>query len=156
MLNTELVVDGEVNLESYIDGEIENVIQIGKEEPPDLYNLWTDIVGLYLGRDQASGYANLTPNKTIDSSGEVVDGGAYVCEVFLPVDPHYHYIKDDHRIDKLTYYDKDKNFIEQDTTNRYTGQTYGTSIIIIKEARFIRFCTNTRPDNWSIQIIRIA
>lgn len=156
MDNKELVLDGDAYLISTLDGEFELTVQVGKEEPPDLYNIWTDVVGLYLGRDMQTGYGLFTSDRNIDVNGEVVAGRRAVCEAYIPISSHYEYFKSNHRIISIAYYNEDKQLISKDDSGRYENSTYGIRLIIPYKAKYMRLVTNQVIANWALQIIRIA
>lgn len=151
-----VVIDGEMSLTTQIDGEVGIFTRTSEETPPDPYGLWTDIVGLYLGRDLTTGAGNFATDEILDSSGNVIRGNRAVCEVYIPINHHYTYIKSDHRISLMTFYDKDKRFLSQDTTDRYDTHTYGVTLNIPSEAKYIRFCVRNIGDEMRVRIIRIS
>lgn len=154
MENVEVVLDGDAYLISTLDGEFELTVQVGKEEPPDLYGIWTDVVGLYLGRNMETGYGLFTPDKNLDENGEVVDGPRAVCEAYIPISSHYSYFKSNHRILSIVYYDEDKKFLSKDNSGRYENLSYGTPLVIPYKAKYMRLVTNQVMANWAVQIIR--
>lgn len=152
---TEVVLDGEFSLTNVIDGECGVIIRAGEESPlNELYGIWVDIVGKYLGRD-ALGHGYFTSNKDLSSQGQVVNGYSAVCEAYIPVDPGFTYAKNEYRMTKLTFYDENKNFISQDISGKYDTNSWATLVGIPLNCRYIRFCTNLLESSRHLQIIRM-
>lgn len=123
-------------------------------EAVEPYGLWTDIIGLYAGRNSAA-QAPFTPNSQLNkTTGELIAGEFGVLETYLRVKPEYSYQKNSYRIYGICYYDKDK---------RYTGWgnvknnlTYGVRLDPFPEGtEYIRVITHNATNNWALAIIRI-
>lgn len=124
--------------------------------PDELYGVWTDIVGRYLGRNMSNGNGLFTPDSTISSTtGEVVAGANAVCEAYLPVDESYTYIKSGYRIYGVWCYDENKNYLGN--AGVLNNLTYGLRLPkFIPGTKYIRVATHNVTNNWLLAIIRIA
>jgi hypothetical protein len=124
--------------------------------PDELYGIWTDIIGRYLGRNMSNGYGLFTPDSTISSTtGEVISGSNAVCEAYLPVDESYTYIKSSYRIYGIWCYDENKNYLGN--AGQMNNLTYGLRLPkFIPGTKYIRVATHNITNNWPLAIIRIA
>lgn len=122
----------------------------------ELYSIWTDIIGRYLGRNMNNGYGLFTPNSTIsNTTGEVIAGANAVCEAYLPVDESYTYIKSGYRIYGIWCYDENKNYLGN--AGQMNNLTYGQILPkFIPGTKYIRTATHSVTNNWPLAIIRIA
>lgn len=132
---------------------MEQDVTIGATE---LYGLWTDIIGLYLGRDSAL-RGLFTPNTTISSStGEVVTSSANAtCEAYLLVDESYKYVKGGGgRIYGLYCYDENKQYLGN--AGQMNNTTNGGILpSFLPGTRYIRTVTHSLTNNWGLSITRI-
>ena len=124
--------------------------------PDELYGVWTDIIGRYLGRNMSNGYGLFTPDSIIsNTTGEVIAGGNAVCEAYLPVDESYTYIKSAYRIYGIWCYDENKNYLGN--VGQMNNLTYGKILPkFIPGTKYIRVATHNVTNNWALAIIRIA
>lgn len=124
--------------------------------PKELYGVWTDIIGRYLGRNMKNGLGLFTPDSTIsNTTGEVIAGGNAVCEAYLPVDESYTYIKSGYRIYGIWCYDENKNYLGN--AGQMNNLTYGQILPkFIPGTKYIRTATHSVTNNWPLAIIRIA
>lgn len=124
----------------------------------ELYGLWTDIVGLYAGRNSNNGYAPFVTGYNFDSgTGEVVEGGTSVLYEFLLVDENYKYLKNPYRMNDIWCYDAQKKYIGRvgvgTTLNNTNWKVLPT---FLAGTRYIRTGTHpTAPTNYQLAIYRI-
>lgn len=124
--------------------------------PDELYGIWTDIIGRYLGRNMSNGQGLFTPDSTIsNTTGEVIAGGNAAGEAYLPVDESYTYIKSGQRIYGVWCYDENKNYLGN--AGQMNNLTYGQRLpTFIPGTKYIRVATHSVTNNWGLAIIRIA
>ena len=124
----------------------------------ELYNLWTDIVGMYVGR--TNGLGNFHHGSANRNTGEIVIDdedtsltGTF--ETYIPVNPEYTYAKTkDGRMYNLFFYDSNLQYIDYSRQN-----TNNLSWTVLDpfpaNAAYIRFGTHQLTNNWGIAVFRI-
>lgn len=127
--------------------------------PTDLYPIWTDIVGLYAGRDGTTGRAPYVTNHTISSTtGEVIesDTNSALYE-YLQVSNSYTYCKNNYRIYGIWCYDADKNYIGRaQGDGGYNNLSWKVLPQLPQGTHYIRIVTHQLSNNYGLAIYRTA
>ena len=127
--------------------------------PTGLYPLWTDIVGLYAGRNATTGLAPYVTNHTISSiTGEVIesDGNSALYE-YLRVSDNYTYCKSAQRLYGIWCYDADKNYIGRaQGDGGYNNTSWRILPQLPQGTHYIRIVTHQLSNNYGLAIYRTA
>jgi hypothetical protein len=125
----------------------------------DLYPLWTDIVGLYAGRNTTNGKAPYVRNHVIsDVTGEVVENNSNsVLYEYLRVSDNYTYCKNNYRLYGIWCYDADKNYIGRAQGDRgYNNLNWKILPQLPQGTHYIRIVTHQLDNNYYLAIYRTA
>lgn len=127
--------------------------------PTELYPLWTDIVGLYAGRNTTNGKALYVTKHTIsDITGEVIesDGNSALYE-YLQVRDDYTYCKNAYRLYGIWCYDADKNYIGRaQGDGGYNNTSWRILPQLPQGTHYIRIVTHELSNNYYLAIYRTA
>ena len=122
----------------------------------ELYSVGTDLIAFYGLRDWTNGYTSFV-HGTFTEDGEMIQtdnvDDANLFMEYLEINPSYEYAKNNLRIMKGFYYDKNKNFISNFTLNNTSWGALGTPP---QNARFFRFVTSNLSNSFRIAIFRTA
>ena len=126
--------------------------------PTELYPLWTDIVGLYAGRDTTNGDAPYVTNHTISNiTGEVIESDANsALYEYLQVSDSYTYCKNKFRLYGIWCYDADKNYIGRaQGDGGYNNSLWKILPQLPQGTHYIRIVTHQLSNNYGLAIYRI-
>jgi hypothetical protein len=122
----------------------------------ELYPVGTDLIAFYGLRDWTNGRGYFV-HGTFTEDGEMTQTddakNSYLCMKYLEINPSYEYTKNNNRIIKGFYYDKDKNFISNFVLNNATWMKIDTPP---QNAKFFRFATSYLDSNLIFAIFRTA
>lgn len=125
----------------------------------DLYPLWTDIVGLYAGRNTTDGKAPYVVNHVISNeTGEVVENNSSsALYEYLRVSDNYTYCKNNYRLHGIWCYDADKNYIGRAPGDRdYNNLNWKILPQLPQGTHYIRIVTHQLNNNYYLAIYRTA
>lgn len=127
--------------------------------PTDLYPIWTDIVGLYAGRNTTNGKAPYVTNHFIsDITGEVIESsGNSALYEYLQVSDNYTYCKNNYRLYGIWCYDADKNYIGRAQGDKsYNNLNWKILPQLPQGTHYIRIVTHQLDNNYGLAIYRIV
>lgn len=126
---------------------------------PELYPIGTDIITMYIGRDE-NNRANFNLGYVITDTGEYTTGNGAASPVFMPVNPNYRYQKSRitadaiaGRIIRFAYYDENYNFI---SAVSYNNLNVVDLPALPSNAKYARIQTINNLTNFTIAIFRIS
>ena len=150
-----VVGDSITTNKTYLVDVWNGIAEIKELDITTVVNVGSDLVTLFIGRD-ANGKGLFTAGKIIDNNGDIVDGNRAASDVYLPINPSWRYQKTSAgRMYLLTFYDSNKEFVSQVSSDKYNNLLNTEITDIPGNAAYIRFCTNDVTSNWGIGIIRI-